>query len=165
MRLTGEQEEAIRQLYIEMYHPLCAYAMSALRNRSIAEEAVQDTFRIACAKPNALLNSQNPKGWLMLTLKNVIQNIRHSHMLLSHLILTAIPMEEVAAEPSYENLEFNILCADCVGKKNFTLLKLIALYNCTILEASQQLGISVEACKKRVQRTKKKLREMIREMN
>ena len=39
----------------------------------------------------------------------------------------------------------------------------IVLQNYTMLEAAQELGISVEACKKRVQRAKKKLEAHLKE--
>lgn len=54
---------------------MIAYAISALNDRSLAEEAVQDTYRIACAKADDFLSSPNPKGWLLNTLKYVIKNI------------------------------------------------------------------------------------------
>ena len=75
MGLAAHQEEIIAQLYREMYRKLVVYAENAL-NDSLAEEAVQDTFRIACSKYDELMNSSNPQGWLMNTLKNVIRNIK-----------------------------------------------------------------------------------------
>ena len=46
---------------------------------------------------------------------------------------------------------------------NFSLSFTIALEKCTMLEAAQELGISVEACKKRVQRARKKLQKYLKE--
>ena len=51
MSLNQEEEEYIERLYREMYTRLCIYAMSALGSKALAEEVVQDTFRIACIKP------------------------------------------------------------------------------------------------------------------
>ena len=48
MSLNQEEEEYIERLYREMHTRLCIYAMSALGSKALAEEAVQDTFRIAC---------------------------------------------------------------------------------------------------------------------
>jgi DNA-directed RNA polymerase specialized sigma24 family protein len=53
--MDSDQRSRIEQLYTEMYDFLIHYAVSALKNESLAEEAVQETFRIACAKPEALL--------------------------------------------------------------------------------------------------------------
>ena len=43
-----------------------------LRDHCLAEEAVQETFRIACAKADRLAESENRQGWLINTLKNVL---------------------------------------------------------------------------------------------
>ena len=53
--LDHEQRDAIEALYRSMFDSLYYYALNALEDRSLAEEAVQDTFRIACAKPGELL--------------------------------------------------------------------------------------------------------------
>ena len=78
MSLNQEEEEYIERLYREMYTRLCIYAMSALGSKALAEEVVQDTFRIACIKPDGLMSSKNPRGWLINTLKNVIRNRRRT---------------------------------------------------------------------------------------
>ena len=44
---------------------------------------------------------------------------------------------------------------------NFQLLVNIVVRRYTMLEAAEELGITVEACKKRVQRAKKKLQKII----
>ena len=69
-----QQNEEIKRLYLEMYSKLFDYAFSFLKNESLAEEAVQNTFQIACQKPEKVCNSPNPQGWLVITLKNVISN-------------------------------------------------------------------------------------------
>lgn len=50
-----DKDELIEGLYREMFTPLCVYAMNALDDRDLAEEAVQDTFRIACIKAGSLV--------------------------------------------------------------------------------------------------------------
>lgn len=72
--MTDAARHAIDKLYLQMYARLFEYARSSLANDALAEEAVQDTFAIACQRPEALLNSPNPPGWLVITLKNVISN-------------------------------------------------------------------------------------------
>ena len=67
-----ESNKLIEQLYFEMYNKLFLYAQSALRDHCLAEEAVQETFRIDCAKADRLAESENRQGWLINTLKNVL---------------------------------------------------------------------------------------------
>jgi len=46
--MNAQQHREIEKLYVEMYELLLAYARSSLKNEALAEEAVQETFRIAC---------------------------------------------------------------------------------------------------------------------
>lgn len=165
MGLTGNQRRAIEKYYQEMFYQLSAYAQSALNDRSLAEEAVQDTFRIACAKADSFLSSPNPKGWLLNTLKNVIHNTIRSRAYLSNLVVFSMDFDEnmVSEEPDAPDID--ILYSDLADNEDYRLLKKIALDKCTMLEAAKELGISVEACKKRVQRAKKKLKKHFEENN
>lgn len=162
MVVSKEQEIAIEQLYEEMLHPLLAYAQSTLNDRALAEEAVQDTFRIACAKVNDLLSSENPKGWLTKTLKNVINNINRTRARLNSLIIASFAFEERAMEAQLDEENLDVLYADLVDNEDYILLKRFVLTRCTILEMSEELGISLEACKKRIQRARQRLQEIIK---
>lgn len=48
--MTDLERQAIEKLYLQMYTRLFAYARSSLPNDALAEEAVQETFVIACQK-------------------------------------------------------------------------------------------------------------------
>lgn len=148
-----------------MYYQLIVYAISTLYDHSLAEEAVQDTFRIACAKASNFLSSPNPRGWLLNTLKYVIKNMIRSRASLNNLILCSFDLIEnsIIIDTDISNIDF--LYSDIVDSAEYELLKRIALDKYTILEAAQELGISVEACKKRVQRAKKKLKKYFEEKN
>ena len=52
--MTEEQRKLISELYLEMFDKLIVYAHSSLENDALAEEAVQETFRIACQSPEKL---------------------------------------------------------------------------------------------------------------
>lgn len=171
MGLDSRQDEFVSQLYREMYYQLMAYAKSALANEALAEEAVQDAFRIACAKIGDLMGSENPRGWIVLTLKNVIRNTRRELASLNNLVVDTLSMEDEAFVESrtaatditqrVEDSEIDILYSDLLTPDEYKLLKLIALHRYTMLEAAEEFGISVETCKKRVQRTKEKLRKIL----
>ena len=45
-------EDQIAQLYTLMYERMLSYAKVVLLDHGLAEEAVQNTFCIACMKPN-----------------------------------------------------------------------------------------------------------------
>lgn len=162
MGLDSEQDHLIEQLYQEMYMPLRAYALGTLNDHSLAEEAVQDTFRIACARVDKLSESDNQKGWLTNTLKNVMQNMQRSRARLNKLVISALPIDEIEVAVTCD-IDFNVIYSDLLGKDDFILLKKIVLNNYTMLEVANELGISIVACRKRVQRAKKKLQKLLKE--
>ncbi len=90
MRLSTDQSQFINSLYTELYLKLFRYAVNALKSSHLAEEAVQETFCIACIKAKDCMQSPNPEGWIVLTLKNVIRNTIKSRYRLNHLLVVSI---------------------------------------------------------------------------
>lgn len=158
--MTSDQRKRIEEFYLEMYDRLFIYARSALDNESLAEEAIQETFRIVCMKPEDLLSSPNPKGWIVNTLKYTIQNMKRSrdkaNVLLTQYLAAnssvAFSEDRISLEVTYENVAHS---------EEFQLIKEIAVEGKSHLEMAQSRGISVDACKKRVQRAKEFLRRKI----
>lgn len=153
------QNERIGQLYREMYKVLYVYAKNALNDHPLAEEAMQDVFCIACAKSDSLLQSDNPKGWLMQTLKNVVKNIKRQQAKMKRLAIISLNSEESDFLATYDEEDVDILYGDVAPREDFQIFKLIALKDYTMKEAADEFGISVEACKKRVQRIRNHLRK------
>lgn len=158
--MTSDQRKRIEEFYLEMYDRLFIYARSALDNESLAEEAIQETFRIVCMKPEDLLSSPNPKGWIVNTLKYTIQNMKRSrdkaNVLLTQYLAAnssvAFSEDRISLEVTYENV---------ARSEEFSLIKEMAVDGRSHLEMAQSRGISVAACKKRVQRAKEFLRQKI----
>lgn len=163
MELNAVQKEAIKQLYVEMYDALIAYAYAILQNYEFAEKAVQETFEIACGKPEIILNSQNPKGWLMNTLKNVLHNTKRSRAKMDKLRISLLQSNQWESEACYDDVDVDVLYSDLLENTNYQLLKKLSMEQKTIVEISDELGISVEACTKRVQRARKALKKKISE--
>lgn len=159
MGLDIEQEKMIEQLYREMFRPLLAYARSALNEESLAEEAVQDTFKMACAKADDFLSSPIPKGWLVNTLKNVISNMKRSRAQLNSFVVSCFSFDEDIVASTANDVNPDLYYSGIVSDEDFALLKLIAIERYSMFEAAEEFGISVEACKKRVQRAKKKFQK------
>ena len=150
----------LEQMYREMYPTLSAYALRILKDHALAEEAIQDTFCIACAKREQALSNPKPRGWLMLTLKHVMQNMLRAQRKVQRLLFLTAGEEQPAEAP--ELLDVDVLFGDVSDSEDFRLLKRIALDQCTVVELAQDLGISVEACKKRVQRARKRLQKKLK---
>lgn len=147
-----------------MYTQLCAYAYGILRDKELSEEAVQETFRIVCSKPNDVISSKNPKGWVMEALKRVLRNTQRKRAALERHIIAVESMDinQVISCGCENNID--LMYSDLVSQAEFQLLKRIAIGKCTMLEAAEELGISVEACKKRAQRAARRLREKVEEI-
>ena len=153
------QNDRIEQLYHEIYDKLYRYAKNALSDPSIAEEATQDVFCIACAKSDELLQSNNPQGWLMKTLKYVIQNIKREQAKTRRLAILSLNSDESDLLATYDEEDVDILYGDLAPREDFQIFKLIVLERYSMKQAADEFGISIEACKKRYQRIKKHLQK------
>lgn len=153
-------EAPVEQLYKEMYPALHTYALRILEDPALAEEAIQDAFCIACAKREQVLSNPKPRGWIMMTLKHVMQNMLRTQRKLQHLLFLTAGEEQPMEGP--ELLDVDVLFGNVSDSEDFRLLKRIALEQCTMAELAQDLGISAEACKKRVQRARKRLQKKLK---
>lgn len=155
--MEEQQTEQLEQLYREMYEWLFGYANAALLDVSRAEEAVQETFRIACDKLPVLLESENPKGWLVNTLKGVLRNFSRKDARDSR-VLVPYP-EQFDCEQSDE-LPPELLYQDLASTKEYQLLMKLAEAG-SVRELAKGLNIRESACKKRVQRARLYLKKRI----
>lgn len=160
----GMQDNFIDQLYQETYLILLKFAQCTVQDSALAEEVVQETFLIACEKASDIRSSPNPKGWLMRTLQNVIRNLQRKRARLNRRIVSSFDVDElcIPAPPDAHNVDIEY--ADLLSPDVFRLLKLVAIERYSLSEAAQEFGISAEACKKRIQRIRKKMRKKLNEI-
>ena len=158
---SAPDEEPITKLYQEMYGRMVAYASSVLRDRNLAEEAVQDTFCIFCAKATDTLQHEKPQGWLMRTLQNVMRNMQRHRATMCRLIMQSLQTENLEELLVYDEPDVDLLYGDLAARADFQLLKRVVLDGCTMLEAAEEYGITVEACKKRIQRIRTNLKRKL----
>lgn len=153
----------IERLYLLMYDRLFVYARSSLGNDALAEEAVQETFQIACMKPEPLCASPNPEGWLVNALKNVLSNMERSRATAKRILTDYLSAQLKEMAVSEDGSRFELLYENIVEMEEFKLIKEMVIDEKSQLELAQERGISLDACKKRVERAKKKLREKMQE--
>lgn len=156
-------EAFIKKLYLQMYDFLLEYAKASLGSVSLAEEAVQDTFVIAWKKQDALSISDNPEGWLVNTLKNVISNTRKSQNSANQLLQAYLAVNRITDTEAESQLPFEMLYQDLAETEELKLIREMAVDGCSYLEMAERRGISMEACRKRVQRAKEFLRKKLSE--
>ena len=163
--MTAEQKKFINDLYHSLYPFLVRYADSSLNNTALAEEAVQEAFAIACSKPTDVCSCPNPKGWLVTTVGYVIKNIEGRQRTARQVIadLPEYRPELVAAPP--QSIDLHILYGDIADTKEFKLIYAMTVEGKSIIELADELHISVDACKKRAERSRKFLLEKINQMS
>ena len=141
MSNNTENNRIIEELYIDLYPKLLRYATNSLGDLHLAEEAVQETFRIACAKFVQLMESQNRQGWLTNTLKHVISNTRRSQTKFNSLFMIITAAAQIPSEISEDNVDLAMYCTTVLGKENFWLVKrhfLIELCACRNVRIDHQ---------------------------
>ena len=161
--MNEEQKHMIENLYLEMFEKMKIYARCSLENEALAEEAVQETFRIACQKPEQLCQSVNPQGWLVQTLKYTISNIQRSRATAQRIVEKYLTTQFGDLGFSEDSLDLRVLYENVADTEEFKILVEMAVEGRSHLEMAESRGISVDACKKRVQRAKEALRRKIGE--
>lgn len=159
--MEQEQRAKIEALYFEMFDKLMAYAR-CLENEALAEEAVQETFQIACQKPESLCNSPNPQGWLVNTLRNIIRNNQSRRANAKQTLERYIISQARDLSISNDKLSLELLYENVAELEEFKLLVEMAVEGKSHKEIAAQRGISVSTCKKRVQRAKETLQKKLK---
>ncbi len=160
--MDEQYRDRLSDLYLEMYPLLFEYARSSLLNNALAEEAVQDTFAVACQKADALFDSPNPKGWLVNTLKYVIANTRRSRDAAARILAECLETDAEEITATKDDLDVSLLYGDLAQTDEFQLIKEMALEGKSYLEMAKARNIRVDACRKRIQRAKEFLRAKVK---
>ncbi len=160
--MKPEHKNLISELYAQMYAMLFEYARSCLDTDSLAEEAVQQTFVIACDKPESLASSPNPRGWLVNTLKHVISNTRRTLDTANRILADYCALNKETLTVTHDSAKLELEYGALAHTEEFYLVKSIAVDGRSYLEMSQELGISMDACRKRFERARKILQKNLK---
>ena len=164
------EQEYLEQLFLEMRRKLLQYAKLQLNGIPLAEDAVQEVFAIASMRIDALMQSENPKGWLVNTLKNVLHAAKRSAAKQSQIFVAALNDETIQESADYDLSKtadrkwIDLFYSELIPNDDFQLIKMIDLDGYSIHEAAQYLSISDEACKKRIQRARSKFKKALEKM-
>lgn len=156
-----EQDTLIEQLHRAYFGKLLLYASAALKDRSRAQDVVQDTFHEAVRHIDTLMTHPNPGGWLMVTLKNKLrEDQRAQQRALRHFVslntdLLADPEQRDPLDRDEPPLLEQIRAA--LTPEEYHLLTRLTVDRASHLEVARELGISVYASQKRLERIRKKL--------
>lgn len=160
--MNAEQKRIIEALYLELYDKLMVYARLSLDSEPLAEEAVQEAFHIACQKPESVCGSVNPQGWMVNTLKNTIRNMKKSRATARRIVETYMMTQLREVSVTEDRIHLNVLYENVADTEEFRLLSEMAVEGRSHEEMARSRGITVSACKKRVQRAKETLQRKIK---
>lgn len=150
----------IDRLYRKKYDFLFKYAKYAFGDSSIAEEAVHETFIVACICHEKLQASLNPEGWIVNTHKFVCKNIQKSRKRDIQRMLSLTNEHALNpyayTEPAFEK---NFDLEDFVSSEDVFILKKFILEGYSHKDLAQELDITIDASKKKLQRAKEKFRK------
>ena len=154
---TEEIEDYFRLQFEQNYNHLHFYAREILQNNWLAEEIVQETFLIAWAKYEQFIQSPNPGGWLMDTLKYAIRNLLRQY---KSNMPPSLPLEEAI----YVEDESNVLddhlteselydeCMRILPENDYSILHKVIVEGYTCVEVASMMGYKKNTCQKRLQR-------------
>ncbi len=166
--MLPEQDLFIEELHRKYFRKLTLYAMSVLRNRDRAQDIVQDTFHQALEDIEGLMVHENPGGWLMNTVKNKIRESERARRryinrfvsLDSEISEELMPASELAAELNEPDEVLTLeKIEQALTSEEYNLLKRLVFDKASHLEVAKELGITVYASQKRLERIRKKLRK------
>jgi RNA polymerase sigma-70 factor (ECF subfamily) len=163
LRILDAEDRFLEDLFRETYRDLHLYAYAKLRDFHRAEELTQDVFVMAQSKLDELRLSPNPPGWLMNVLKNKIM-----HEFRTRTRKRTVPLSEVSDEAADEAAGAAYISADIEMREIFTkeewqLIDTIYVEGRTITKAAQELGISYDACRRRMNGIREKARESLKD--
>lgn len=167
--MRPDQDQFIGQLYQQYFDDLILYAIASLKNESRAQDIVQDTFHEAILRADVLMQHDNPKGWLMLTVKHKIREyqrelqkyMKYFISLDNDLLIEPgkeDPRLEQQLQGERENLPTLKEIEAALTLEEFHILKRLTIDQASHLEVAKELGISIYASQKRLERIRKKLR-------
>ena len=167
--MRPEQDQLIEQLYQQYFDDLILYAIASLKNESRAQDIVQDAFHEAILRADVLMQHDNPKGWLMLTVKHKIKEYQRELQRYMKYVISLDkdlfiepgkedPRLEQPFQGEEEKLPTLKEIETTLTPEEFYLLKRLTIDQASHLELAKELGISIYASQKRLERIRKKLR-------
>lgn len=159
--MTAEQVAFLEQFFKAYFSELQVHAFRCLGDWKNSEAAVMDAFVIACEKIDTFFECENQIGWM----KSVVQNVcRNSLRRRNRDTMLLLALEDIikAQSPDVENPHPSWLvhqCKSLLSQEEFSLLYQAVVLGIPYVELAKARGISMWACRKRVQRTLARLRD------
>lgn len=161
----------LEQFFLGLHDRLRVIALAYL-DEYFAEDAIQETFVIACKRFDKLSSSPNPQGWIVNTLLNVIKKVQRARFRWGKRTVPIVDEYEDREQTDASEVnayihsneddypfEIEDACVREVGEEAYILYKELYLMGLPIEDVASEHGLTIDACRNRAYRTKQKLRK------
>ena len=148
----------IEELYNSYAKRIADWAYRHLGDYELAKDIVQDTFLIAVIKVEDLMRSDNPQRWLYVTARNLIGHAIREKKKKVASFANDFPTSQVNNGIS---LGLSELFPQSFSTYDRQLLSMYYLERRSIKEIADLYGISLSACKMRLLRLRKELKNVL----
>lgn len=158
--MNAKEQDYLERLYLENYSDMECYAAHVLSNRDLAMDLVQEAFLVAQKKIKILMLHPSPRAWLFTTLKNLVGNTYRQQKKMQAMV-------EIQPEDGAVLLEPSLLATyqGLVPDEELELLILVYSLGWPYEYVARRKGISLVACKKRIQRARAHFQAAYRAQN
>ena len=163
MGLNDKERLFLEQVFLEMAANLTRYAYASVKDWDIAEELLQTVFHVACEKVDFLTGCENPGAWLFATMKYKLVEYHRARNRSIDLIRKA--MEHMPEPMDYTEIQLDVdtLYGSAAIQEDLALLTRLYIEGSSMREIADEDQITIETCKKRIQRARKRLAAYLEE--
>ncbi len=156
-----KKKQEFEAFYRETYLEVIQYVRLHIRDRNDLEDVVSRIYLVAWQKQESFSDYENKRGWLILTAKNVIGNYLQAKRKREAWIELVEDPVLVGSENTRELLSCDLeeYRPGNVSEEDFRMFLMFAVEKQQVTVVAKHFGLSVAACYKRVERTRKRLRE------
>lgn len=144
----------LEKYYRDEAEGMMSFAAYILKDPSLAEVAVQETFLAALSNMDKFARSPKPVGWLYAALKNIIKHIQRDQR---KQLKRFVSMDDLGdgklVTDDRNTIDLILTSASCTDSDMKLLYEFYA-EGYSLKELSEKYNISVGACKMRIRRAK-----------
>ena len=151
------EEDPVEALYDRYADMLYRVALSMLKNREDAEDAVQSVFEKYMLHPHLFLSAEHEKAWMLrVTINQCRDALRRRSQ------RAALPLDEVAGTGVWDHHSEVLDVLQRLPEEYRLPLTLYYFEDCTIEEIARTMQLGLSAVKMRLQRGRAMLRKELK---
>jgi len=158
--MQNTRHDWLEKLYHENHKDMLKLAVRIIKNFSVAEELVQETFLLLTVKTDDVVTHANPVGWLYVTLRKLLLNEMKKAKYKFEFPLLDLSERH---QTSHINLGLYESLPSDLTSNDRQLLTWAYEDRLSFEEMSARLNITVPACQMRLHRLKLKLKRILKE--